>query len=156
MAAAAALATPTASSLLVASTAVSLGATAIGGFMEFRASQAQREAERIREQQLALQGVQRSNEILQDEIDAIAQVNVAAAASGIDPFTGSPKTTKQEIREKANRQLNVAAVDTEFAQAQSRSTRNQLRLGGMGSLVGAAGRGSSSLLNLATQRAALG
>ena len=128
--AAAFAAAPILAGVVLAGTAVSAGAAIFGAVRGAQAAEEQRAAEELAERQASIQGVQRANEILQQEIDTLAAVNVAAGASGIDPFTGSPATTKRRIRERANRQLRTVQTETEFARAGSRSRQRQLSLSG--------------------------
>ena len=150
-AAAAAAAPPVASGLLMASTLASVGFSVLGGFQERAALREQRAAERTRQQQTTLQGVQRSNQILQDQIDTLAALNVTAAAGGIDPFSGGPNAVADRIRRRANRQLTVAATDTAADIAASRSRERQLATEGTARLVSGFARGSGSLLDTATR-----
>ena len=149
--AAAATAAPAASGLLVASTLASTAFTIGGALMEQSAARDQAASERLRQQQFTLQGVQRSNEILQNQVDTIAALNVTAAAGGIDPFSGGPNAVARRIRNRANRQLNVARADTAFNVAQSRSRADQLSTEGTARLLSGVGRGGQSLLDTATR-----
>lgn len=149
-------AAPILAGAVIASTAVAAGAAIFAGVQQARAAREQREQEELREQQLAVQGVQQSNQILEDEIAALAAVNVTAGASGIDPFTGAPNQTAQRIRARANRQLQTTSLGTAFEIAGSQSRQRQLSLQGDAALIRAAGAAGGSLLGGATRLQAIG
>lgn len=154
--AAAFAAAPILAGVVLAGTAVSAG---VGIFAAVRASQAAKEqqaAEELREQQAGIQGVQRANEILQTEIDTLAAINVSAGASGIDPFTGSPASTKRRVRERANRQLQTAATESEFTRAGSRSRQRQLSLSAEAATLRGLSSAAGAGLGGAQQLAAVG
>lgn len=143
-------AAPVLAGVLVASTVVSAG---VGIFSAVRSAQAnseQREAEEQRQQALTIQGQQRANQILEEEIDTLAALNVGAAASGIDPFTGSAASTARRIRTRANRQLNIARLTSETDIFGSQSRQRQLRLQGQASLIGGAGQAVGAIGSGAT------
>ena len=154
--AAAFAAAPILTGVLVASTAITVGVGVFTAVRSAQSAEAQEEAERMREEQLAIQGLQESNQILEDEIATLAQVNVGAAASGIDPFTGTPEAVKRRIRERADRQLNVARLNTAFGTNQSQLRQRQLRLQGQASLVQGVGGAIGGAAGGAQQISAIG
>ena len=149
-------AAPLLTSLALASTAVSVGSSIFSGMQESRALKEQRRAEEQRAKQASIQGLQEGNQILRDQLSAIAQVNLAAGASGIDPFSGTPENTVNSIRETADRQLRTTALNTQFELASSSSRGRQLSIQGSSAqargLFGAGG----SLLDLSTRVTELG
>ena len=145
-------AAPVLAGVVAASTAVAVGTAVFSGIRSAQAAEAQAEQEELQQSQLALQAQQRQNEILEEEIDTLAALNVGAAASGIDPFTGSPQQTAEEIRTRANRQLRTARLEGAFNINASSQRQRQLRLqstasliGGFGQAAGAAAGGATSL-----------
>ena len=143
--AAAFAAAPILAGVLVASTAVAAGAGVFAAIRQSQAQKAQAEAEEQRQTSLAIQGTQRQNEILEEEINTIAAVNVGAAASGIDPFSGAPASAKRNISARANRQLRVSRLETATGIAGSQATARQLRRGAEASLIGGFARTGSAV-----------
>ena len=132
-------AAPILTGVLVASTAVTVGVGIFTGIRQAQAAEAAAEQEELQQTQLGIQAQQRQNEILEEEIDTLAALNVGAAASGIDPFTGSPQRTAERIQERADRQLRTARLEGAFGISASQSRQRQLRLQGQASLIGGFG-----------------
>ena len=148
-------AAPVLAGVLVASTVVSAG---VGIFSAVRSAQAaseQREAEQQREQQLVIQGQQRANQILEEEIATLAAINVGAAAGNVDPFTGTPSSVSRRVRERANRQLSTLRLESEFGLSASQSRQRQLRLQGQGSLISGFGQAAGSVASGTTSLAGI-
>lgn len=154
--AAAFAAAPILTGVLLASTVVAVGTGAFAAIQQARAAREQAEAEEVRERQFALQGAQESNLILEQEIDTLAAINVAAGASGIDPFTGSPAETKTRIRERANRQLNISRLSTATNVTASQSAQRQASLSGQAALIRGAGQAAGSLIGTSTRLQGIG
>ena len=154
--AAAFAAAPILTGVLVASTAVAAGAGIYAAYRSSQAQKAQAEQEEAQQRAGAVAGVQRQNEILEEERDLIAAVNVAAGASGIDPFSGSAALTKDRIREKANRQLSISRLEAETFQFASRSRQRQLRKSAQGSLISGFGQAAGQVSSTNNQLRAVG
>lgn len=142
--AAAFAAAPVLAGVLLASTAVTAGVAIFSGVRSAQAAESASEQEELQQTQLGVQAQQRQNEILEEEIDTLAALNVGAAASGVDPFTGSPQRTAERIRERANRQLRITRLESAFGINASRSRERQLRLQGQASLIGGFGQAAGA------------
>lgn len=143
--AAAFAAAPVLAGVLVASTAVAAGTGIFLGIRQQQAAEAQADQEELQQSQIAIQSQQRQNEILEEEIDTLAAINVGAAASGVDAFTGSAQSTKDAVRARANRQLRTARLEGAFGLNASSQRARQLRLGGQASLVGGFARAGGAV-----------
>ena len=136
--AAAFAAAPVLTSVLIASTVATVALTTVSTIQQAKAAKRQRAAEQQREKQLTIQGLQQANEIRREQLEALAAANVAAAAGGIDPFTGAPAKTKERIDARTNRQLRTARLESGFGIAASQSTQAQLKIQGRAAFFGGA------------------
>ncbi len=154
--AAAFAAAPVLTGVLVASTAVAASAGIYAAYRQSQAAKAQAQQEEAQQRAETLAGVQRQNQILEEEQDLIAAVNIGAAASGVDPFSGSAASTKDRIRRKANRQLSISRIESETALSTSRSRQRQLRKQADASLISGFGQAAGSVSSTQNQLAQIG
>ena len=138
--AAAFAAAPILTTVVIGATVVSAAAAGFAAFRSSQAAEAEAEREELAEKSFAIEGVQAQNQIMEDELRALALTNVSAGASGVDPFSGSPQQTKQAITETANRQLRNVRLQSQTRQTGSRIRQRQLSIEGRAALIqGAAG-----------------
>lgn len=138
--AAAFAAAPILTSVLIASTVATVALTTVSTIQQAKAAKRQRAAEKQREKQLTVQGVQQANEIRREQLEALAATNVAAAASGIDPFSGAPNQTRKRIEQRTNRQLRNTRLGNAFDIAGSKAAQSQLKIQGRAAIVSGAAR----------------
>lgn len=154
--AAAFAAAPVLTGVLIASTVVTVGLGTFAAIQSAKAAKEQAAAEQQRQDQLGLQAQQRANEIRELEIETLAAINVGAAASGIDPFSGAPNVSAAGVRAKANRQLRTARLDAAFGIDQSASRERQIRLRGRADLIGGIGGAVAGAASTSGQIATVG
>lgn len=140
----------------VAGTATSVAFQQRSAAIQRRALREQSRQEAVQERQFAIEGAQKGNDILREQLAAIAQSNVAAGASGIEPFSGSPAATKAGIRRRAERQLSVNRLNTLVNASGSASRIRQLSLRSRAVQTEANAQSAASLLDTATTIAEIG
>lgn len=122
IAAAAAAIAPYAGTIAAAGTAVSTVSTLAAASVQNQQSELQAQKMSLQAEQAKLQGRQnalnysnQANQIFQRQLRIASAARARAAASGIDPFSGSPMTSQQADALMAGREMQILRENADMA-----------------------------------------
>jgi len=122
IAAAAAAAAPYAGAIAAAGTAVSVVSTLGAAAAQKQQAELQAQKMSLQAEQAKLQGRQnalnysnQANQIFQRQLRIASAARARAAASGIDPFTGSPMTSQQADAVMAGREFQIMRENADLS-----------------------------------------
>lgn len=129
---------------------IALGASALSALSQYsagladqREAEAQAQRESIGATQEILRGRQEENEILDRMVQTIARNQVAFAAGGVDPFSGTPAMVTREAVKRGERAVRQTQENAYVGWWQRRQTadgyRRRGKAYGLSGLLGAAG-----------------
>lgn len=132
-----------ASTALVASTAISAVGALAAGAAQKRAYDAQARQAEIRGRSQAIAYKQQGADALRNLNETLAAVIARSAAGGVDPTSGSAATVQQYAMSEGAREFNIAADNSVMALGQADTQAYQYRAAGqaaqMNAFVQAAG-----------------
>ena len=132
-----------ASTALVASTAISAVGALAAGAAQRRAYEAQARQAEIRGRSQAIAYKQQGADALRNLNETLAAVIARSAAGGVDPTSGSAATVQQYAMSEGAREFNIAADNSVMALGQADTQAYQYRAAGqaaqMNAFVQAAG-----------------